>query len=375
MTVYVDADTAVINRALQAFGTRTTVTTAEMNALGSNEAIQSNLIYTKYRDQLLRMAPWNCGVKYANLIYLTSTPGTPENTSPVTFNWQPGQPAPPYAYEYMYPEDCLRDCWIVPNQNTGFASGIPITTAVTGGAASSWLGQPVKFKVSLDQFRAASGLVIVAGGSGFQVGDTAILGTNTLNNQFNANAVPAGIIKITVNTIGAGGSIATATLTNWSGIQVAQNAMLFGVPTYTLVQVQTSGLGSGASATVSGVGQTQFSARTILTNQEYAMMAYVQQVTDTQVFDSLFEEAYVHVLAAGVVFALTGDKDLARGLANTHVGLANRKIEEARKVDGNEGLTVNDVTPDWIRTRGIAFGDAYSGPWSGFDWGNLWATW
>lgn len=375
MTVYVDADTALINRALQSFGTRTTVTTAEMNALGSNEAIQSNLIYTKYRDQLLRMAPWNCGVKYANLIYLTSTPGTPENTSPATFNWMPGQPAPPYAYEYMFPEDCLRACWIAPNQNTGFASGIPITTAVTGGAVSSWLGAPVKFVVRLDQFRSASGLAIVSGGTGFQVGDTVILGTNTLNNQFNANAVPAGIIKLTVNTIGAGGSIATATLTNWSGIQVAQNAMLFGVPTYTLVQVQTSGLGSGATATVSGVGPTQFSARTILTNQEYAMLAYVQQVTDTMVFDELFEEAFVYVLGAGLVFALTGDKQLAQSLANPHIGLANEKIIQARKVDGNESLTTNDVTPDWIRIRGFASTEYYSGPWSGFDWGSTWSQW
>lgn len=118
--------TAIVNRALQAFGSRTTVTAQELIDQSSNEAIQANLVYDSLRRQLLRMAPWNCGLKTANLTYITSTPGTPENTSPATTLWAPGQPAQPWAYEYQYPVDCLRPCWVIPATQTGFA-GTPIT--------------------------------------------------------------------------------------------------------------------------------------------------------------------------------------------------------------------------------------------------------
>ncbi len=341
---------------------------AELAANGSNEAIQANLILTKYRDQLLRMAPWSCGMKTGNLIWLTSIPGTPENTTTTTFNWQPGQPAPPWAYEYFYPDDCLRCCWIVPNQNVGFANAIPITTAVTGGAPSTWLGQPVKFDIRVDQFRGASGLAIVAGGAGYQVNDLVILGTDTLGNNFNLSAAPAGIIQIKVLSVGGSGAILTASLQAFSKVQVAQSAFLFSVPTYTLVQVSTTGLGTGATATVSGVSQNQFDARVILTNQEYAAMAYVKQVTDPNVMDDMFVEAWSFVLGSGIVMALTGDKDIANGL----VAKANDRVLQARKVDGNEGLTLNDVTPDWMRVRGVAWSEYYSSPWSTFDWGAIW---
>lgn len=361
-------NTDVVNRALQSIGTRTTVTDGELAANSSNEAIQANLILTKYRDQLLRMAPWDCGLKVGNLIWLTSLPGTPENTSPATFNWQPGQPPPPWAYEYFYPDDCLRACWIVPNQQIGFAQGVPITTAITGGAPATWLGQPIKFEVRNDQFRSASGLAITAAGSGYQVNDTVVLGTDTLNNLFNANAVPAGIIKIKVDTVDGSGGITGASLVAFDGTQVAQNGFLYGVPTYTLAAVQTSGLGTGAQATISGVSQTRFDARVIVTDQEYAALAYVKQVTDPNVMDDMFVEAWAYVLGAGICMALTGDK----GLANESIAKANDRILQARKVDGNEGLTVNDVTPDWIRIRGIAWTEYYSGPYSTFDWGALW---
>jgi len=55
--------------------------------------------------------------------------------------------------------------------------------------------------------------------------------------------------------------------------------------------------------------------------------------------------------------------------------MANMSLIEARKVDGNEGLTVNDVTPDWIRARGIWWTDGFqSGPYNAFDWGGLLPT-
>ncbi len=48
-------------------------------------------------------------------------------------------------------------------------------------------------------------------------------------------------------------------------------------------------------------------------------------------------------------------------------------ITEARGNDANEGLKVNDVTPDWLRIRGIDYVEDYSGPYNtGFNWGAMW---
>jgi len=361
MTTNVD----VVNRALQVIGTRTTVTTLELANNTTNEAIQANLILEKYRDQLLRMAPWNCGIRYTNLWYITSVPGTPENTSPATNLWTPGQPAPPWAYEYFYPTDCLRMCWLIPSTQTGFANGVPITTAVTGGAPVFWQGQPVKYKVSTDTFRQATTHTLVSGGSGYQVGEIVTLG----GKPSIQGEVPAGLVQIQVLTVDGTGSILTYSL--YTSDVIGKTGFFFAVPTYPLDQVYTTGFGTGAQLSVTGVDLNTFAYRTILTNEEYATCAYVRRVTDPNAMDDDFIEAWATVLASGLAIALTGDKPLA----NMAVGLANKKIELARQQDGNEGLTVNDVTPDFIRIRGIAWTEYYNnGPWSGFDWGGLWSS-
>ena len=92
--------TDIANRALQVIGTRTTVTDAELANNSTNEAIQINLAYDTVRKRLIRMAPWNCVLRTANLVYITSLPGTPENTSTsqVGQPWVPGLPSPPWTY-------------------------------------------------------------------------------------------------------------------------------------------------------------------------------------------------------------------------------------------------------------------------------------
>lgn len=353
--------TDIVNRALQVIGTRTTVTDAELAAQSSNEAIQASLILTQYRDQLLRMAPWDCALNYANLTYITSVPGTPENTSPATSLWQKGQPAPPWAYAYQYPVDCLRACFIIPANQTGFADGVPITTAVTGGASAFWSGQPVRYKVAIDQFRPVIAAAVVAGGTGYAVGDeiTLPLGPNT--------SPPVGAPVTLVVATAPGGVIATVTVKNViQGSATPQGGSYFGLQAGTIAQSTTTGSGTGATFTLTQ--DVPGDQRVILTNQEFATMAYCRQVTNPNVMDPMFQEAWAAVLGAGINMALTGDKQIS----NMAISLANKRIEEARKVDGNEGLTVNDVTPDWIRTRGFAGVDYVSGPWSGFDWGAAW---
>jgi hypothetical protein len=355
--------TDIYNLALQVIGTRTTLTDTQIANNGTNEAIQLNLVYKNIRDDLLRLAPWDCALRTANLVYITSSPGTPENTSAATTLWQPGQPPPPWAYEYQYPVDCLRACWIIPATQTGFASGVPITTAVTGGASAFWQGQPVVYKVQTDRFMPVTAAAVANGGSGYAVGDLITLATppNT--------SPPIGAPAQLVVTAAPAGVITEVSIVNViAGANPAVGGSYFNVQPNPVAQGSTSGIGVGATFNLTqGPASPQ---RVILTNQEFATLAYVQQVTDPNVFDPLFQSALFAALGAAVCQALTGDKTLVKNLVQT----VNQKIEVARSIDGNEGLTVNDVTPDWIRIRGINWTDGYiSGPYTSYDWGNYWS--
>jgi hypothetical protein len=263
------SETDIANRALSAIGTRTTIASLTEQ---SNEARQCALLIDPLRDEILRLAPWNCATNFNSLTLVCAAPGTPENPSPGQNVWTKGIPAPPWSYEYLYPSDCLRPLWIVPQFATGFSGGVPITTAVTGGIPSFWNGPPIRFKVSIDQ----------------------------LNTQ--------------------------------------------GLPD------------------VNGADQ-----RVILTNQEQAILAYVKRITDPDVMDENFQQAWVAGLAGRLAIPLTGDK----GLANLKIGEANNYITLARGVDGNEGLTINDVTPDWIRQRSLAYPGWEFSPNIIFDWGPM----
>ena len=359
-------NTDIVNRALQVIGTRTTVTDAELAGNTTNEAIQANLILTNIRRRLLRMAPWDCGMKLINLVYITSSPGTPENTTAATTLWQPGQPAPPWAYEYQYPVDCVRACWIIPATQTGFAGGIPITTAVTGGAASFWQGPPVKFQIQTDTFVPVTAAAVASGGSGYAVGDLITLAAGSSANP--PIGAPAQLLVAAVT----GGVITSVTVvsqlpnTNSVDTETPSGGSYFAQQVNPVAQGSTSGSGSGATFNLTyGPAAPQ---RVVLTNQEFASMSYVQDVTNPDLMDDLFQDAFVKVLGATLAIPLTGDKKLA----NLAIQEANNTITLARTADGNEGLTMNDISPDWIRIRGIDFAEPYSGPFTGFDWGGLW---
>jgi len=338
------------------------VTDAELANSTTNEAIQANLILTNMRDDLLRMAPWDCAMKVANLAYITSQPGTPENTSAATQLWQPGQPAPPWAYEYQYPVDCLRAIQVIPANQTGEASSVPITTAVTGGASAYWWGSPVKYKVQTDEFIPVTAAAVAAGGTGHAVGDILTLASGP------TTSAPIGApVQLLVLTA-PGGVVGTVSVVNViNGASPAVGGSYFAAQTNPVAQDTTTGSGTGATFNLTfGPKGTQ---RVILTNQEFATLMYVKQVTDPNVMDTLFQTAWINLLAAGLCMALKGDK----GFANNLIGEVNEAIQSARAIDGNEGLTINDITPDWLRIRGVAYSDGYvSGPYSGYDFGGVW---
>jgi hypothetical protein len=358
----------IVNRALQSFGTRTTVTDAELAANSTNEAIQANLITEPLRNELIRMAPWNCATNYANLVLISSVPGTPENTSPGTMLWQKGQPYPPWAYEYQWPVDCVRPLFIVPQSQTGFSGGIPITTAVTGGAPAFWQGPPVRFKVGIDQFLAiTTPTAVVSPGTGYVVNEIVTLARGPISSP------PVGApAKLIITSVGVGGAVTAfkiigdfidASTGRITTEEIGGNYFTQNVP---LEQGSSNGAGVGLSIAVNSFGPTD--RRVILTNQEFATLCYLKNVTDPNTMDSLFVDAWTYILGSALIMALSGDK----AMANNGVAKANQKIMEARNADGNEGLTVNDVTPDWIRTRGADYSRSMlTGPYSGFEWGNL----
>lgn len=355
MTTEVD----IANLAFQAIGTRTTIASLTEN---SNSAIQANLAFTNTRDALLRMAQWNCATNWANATLISAVPGTPENTTAGTALWAKGLPAPPWVYEYQYPVDCLRPLWIVPQFTTGFSGGVPITTAVTGGAAAFWNGPPVRFKVGIDQFIPVTGATVAAGGTGHAVGDIITLASGAVSS--NPIGAPA---RLLVLTAPAGVIGTVSVVAQVLGSSPAQGGSYFARQTNPVAQGSTSGSGSGATFTLTY--GTQASQRVILTNQESALLCYIKQITDPNLMDPEFVKAWSHVLGATISFQLTGDG----AVANRAIAVANDLISQARAADGNEGLTINDVVPDWIRIRGIDYtGASGFSPNLGYDWGGLW---
>jgi hypothetical protein len=119
-------------------------------------------------------------------------------------------------------------------------------------------------------------------------------------------------------------------------------------------------IGAGGRPQDGGLDQ-----RVILTNQQQAILCYIRRVVNPDVWDDQFQQALVAALGARLAIALTGDK----GLAQLKTQEANQFIMLARQGDGNEGLTINDVTPDWIRTRGISYQAWEFSPNIMFDWG------
>ena len=90
----------------------------------------------------------------------------------------------------------------------------------------------------------------------------------------------------------------------------------------------------------------------ILTNQDQAQAVYTVNQPNPQLWDSLFQEAMVSSLAAYFVPALS----LHVNLMQAQIARAEAIITRARVRDGDEGVTVMDHLPDWIRARGTCGG-------------------
>lgn len=111
--------------------------------------------------------------------------------------------------------------------------------------------------------------------------------------------------------------------------------------------------------------------QTILTNQTQAQAVFTVNQPNPVIWDSLFEQAFVASLAAFLVPALS----LNIPLMQMQIKIADTAITMARVRDGDEGTTVQDHIPDWIKARqsggyfnsGIGSYDQY-GVWANMLW-------
>ena len=101
--------------------------------------------------------------------------------------------------------------------------------------------------------------------------------------------------------------------------------------------------------------------RVILTNQLGAIHIYTGLMQYPDAWDPLFEQAMVSALAARLAMPCQPDKAFARQVRADNIEIARNALVQARVRDGNEGWTVQNHTPDWIRIR-TEWWSAGSGP-------------
>lgn len=100
----------------------------------------------------------------------------------------------------------------------------------------------------------------------------------------------------------------------------------------------------------------------LLTNQDTATGVYTRDLSLLDLWDAMSLDALANGLAAKLAIPLTGDKQLAKAMIE-QVGAI---ITDAKAKDGNEGLSIQNHTPDWIRVRGYLSDYGYY-PYQGLD--------
>lgn len=94
--------------------------------------------------------------------------------------------------------------------------------------------------------------------------------------------------------------------------------------------------------------------RVILTNMPLATLVYTANVADPNFWDPNLIEAQSAYLAVWLCNSLTRNPQMLKDM----VSISQTTLTNARAMNGNEGITVQDHMPDWIRIRG---GGTYSG--------------
>lgn len=331
-------------QALGELGTRSTIVSLDPPD-GSQEAFYCNLFFEGTRDQVLRMAHWNFAGISDVLTLWKAAPGTPENPEPGG-SWSNRDPAPGWLYSYVHPGGRILQIRRVRGQelpNMG-ADIVPLYGGVNLGSTIRGFAQ---FEVGFDIYDKAGNrlgftqtigtttldppVTIVNPGFGYRAGDYIVA------SQFGANCGFLPIIQpLQVDT---SGRILLAEVTN-GGTFVSHN-------TGTLTQVSTNGSGSGFTFNARFIDHPP-SMQVILTNVQNALMDVTAE-TPVARYDPLFADAFMLAFEAKLALALLGD----RAIYAAKLQEANTAIIQARTRDGNEGLTIYEHVPDWLRVRGV----------------------
>ena len=98
-------------------------------------------------------------------------------------------------------------------------------------------------------------------------------------------------------------------------------------------------------------GQGRSSQTVILSNQPQASLVYTGDVLEPDIWDPLFEQAVVSVLASYLAMPCLPDRKEALAVRSQMVQQAKTALDLARVSDGDEGWPTTDHIPDWIRVR------------------------
>jgi hypothetical protein len=327
-------------RALSEVPTRSTLTAIDD---GSQEAYYLGLHYNAVRDQLLRAAHWNFAGRVLDLALWKALPGAQENNyvSPLG-GWQRGYPDPPWIFGHLFPGDSLQLRYIV--AHAGGVGGTPalpifsgINNMVSAGSASGFgrfeekadfyspKGTPLALTQGTDV------VTIAAGGSGYVPGELVTMTGGETDSP----------LLLQVDKVSSIGVVQALSVRRGLGYTV--------VPTNPVAQGATTGVGVGLTVNATW-GATPSSIKVIVSNSNPCLMCYTHNQAPDEIWDPAFTNAFVRALAATVTPALTGDTARAR----ENFAYANDAIIQARVRDGNEGLTVADSVPDWMRIRGVS---------------------
>jgi hypothetical protein len=227
------------------------------------------------------------------------------------------------------------------------------------------MGPPVKFKVQNDQFYGVTAATVASLGTGYAVGDTI-----TLAGYAQGTAPIGAPVQLMVTSIGGLGQVTgVSVISQLPSESTPIGGSYFAIQSNPIAVGSTTGSGTGATFNITQ-NTTTTPQSIILCNQEFATLTYCQDILDPNQMSDDFQESYANILGANLAISLTGDKKLA----NEAIQRANSNIMLARTSDGNENFFINDMTPDWIRIRGVDFPQNYSGPELGYDWGSLWPS-
>ncbi len=361
---------SVWQKALAEVGTRSTIKQADVAAVqgGATQPAEAFYCFSFYAEIIttaLRAAHWNFAKTSQRLSLWKALPGTPENQSqPSQSGWSTNYPAPPWTYSYVYPIDCMQVRSII-----GQPQQVPIVPPIFSGVNQT--GLPTsrlpagRFEIASDKTDAAGNLIngsytctvatLLAAGSGYKVGDLLQLPTAlTVSGYAAPITIPATIQVYAVN--GSGGITGSTLLLSAivPFVSIAAGTGYFLAPGPTNPVTVTGGSGSGATFNLTLVpyGGLQ---KVILTNLEFPIIEYTLAVGAESYWDPDFSSVVIAALAGKLAIPLTGDKALARD----KIQLANSLIIEARVRDANEGLTIDDHVPDWLRVRGVGGGLGY----------------